>query len=114
MTVRPVLEMLDENEVDGSAAQRPDDRDGLCQCLLRHDEAEPGGDLRQETDDGRCALAEGGLVDGEVGHLYYPRGEPVSDGEIILIRLAAVGRCRTQREDLEAGEPGPLISEILT
>ena len=45
MTARQILEMLDKGKVDGSPAQRADDRHGLRHHLLGYDDAEPRGEL---------------------------------------------------------------------
>ena len=90
MTARQILEMLDKGKVDGSPAQRADDRHGLRHHLLGYDDAEPRGDLREKPDEGRGALAHRTLVERKIGELDDPSGEQGADHEVVAVRHLAI------------------------
>src|SRR6516225_1498392 len=113
MTARDILEMLDKSKIDGCPAKGAEDRDGLRGELLRHDETKARSDLRQKSDKERRSFADGTLVDREIGDLDEAAGEHRADGEIIGIHALFTGGRAAERKDLETGEPGPRVAEIL-
>ena len=105
--------MLDEREIDGRTADGTHHRDGLRSDLLGHDDAETRGNLRQETDEKRRALADSALVQREVGDLDQPAGEHRADREIVGLQPGLISRRTAEREHFEACEPRPRVCQIL-
>src|SRR6516162_8687712 len=113
MTARDILEMLDKSKIDGCPTKGAEDCDGLRGDLLRHDETEARSDLRQKSDKERPSFADGTFVDREIGDLDEAAGEHRADGEITGVHAVPIGGRAAERKDLETGEPGPGVAEIL-
>ena len=113
MTAGDILEMLDERVVHRCATEGADERQGLRGNLLRNHQSEACSDLGDELQqDGRTFLEDAAFGD-EPGGFRHRLGEHASNGEVSALRYVRRSDPPAQCEDLDAGEGGLRIGQVL-
>src|SRR6056297_1046812 len=114
VSVRHVLEMVDEYRVDRGAAERADQRYRLRRSLFGNHDRKACRDLRDQAYDSRRRfLAQPFLRDmrcrlGNSARQRYPGGEVAGFGCIVGFRAT------TQRKHLQALQARPALLELLS
>ena len=113
MTTGDILEMLDERVVHRCATEGADEGQGLRGNLLRNHQSEACSDLGGELQkDGRTFLEDAAFGD-EPGGFRHRLGEHASNGEVSALRYVRRSDPPAQCEDLDAGEGGLRIGQVL-